>query len=129
MFSERAKEVVRGVTREIREAGTWKEERLIASPQGVEILVNGRKVLNFCANNYLGLSSHPEVLAAAKRSLDERGYGMSSVRFICGTQDQHRALERKLAQFFCFEDVQLFASSFNPNDAAFHPLFNYTILL
>jgi glycine C-acetyltransferase len=124
MFSERAKEVVRGVTREIREAGTWKEERLIASPQGVEILVNGRKVLNFCANNYLGLSSHPEVLAAAKHALDEYGYGMSSVRFICGTQDQHRKLEKKLAEFFGFEDVILFGSCFDANGGIFEALFN-----
>ncbi len=123
MFSERAKEVVRGVTREIREAGTWKEERLIASPQGVEILVSGRKVLNFCANNYLGLSSHPEVLAAAKRALDEYGYGMSSVRFICGTQDQHRKLEKKLAEFFGFEDVILFGSCFDANGGIFEALF------
>ncbi len=123
MFSERAKEVVRGVTREIREAGTWKEERLIASPQGVEILVSGRKVLNFCANNYLGLSSHPEVLAAAKRALDEYGYGMSSVRFICGTQDQHRKLEKKLAEFFGFEEVILFGSCFDANGGIFEALF------
>jgi glycine C-acetyltransferase len=124
MFSERAKDVVRGVTREIKEAGTWKEERLIASPQGVEILVNGRKVLNFCANNYLGLSSHPEVLAAAKRALDEYGYGMSSVRFICGTQDQHRNLEKKLAEFFGFEDAILFGSCFDANGGIFEALFN-----
>jgi glycine C-acetyltransferase len=124
MFSERAKDVVRGVTREIKEAGTWKEERLIASPQGVEILVNGRKVLNFCANNYLGLSSHPEVLAAAKRALDEYGYGMSSVRFICGTQDQHRTLEKKLAEFFGFEDAILFGSCFDVNGGIFEALFN-----
>jgi glycine C-acetyltransferase len=123
MFSERAKEVVRGVTREIREAGTWKEERLIASPQGVEILVSGRKVLNFCANNYLGLSSHPEVLAAAKRALDEYGYGMSSVRFICGTQDQHRKLEKKLAEFFGFEEAILFGSCFDANGGIFEALF------
>jgi glycine C-acetyltransferase len=123
MFSERAKEAVRGVTREIKEAGTWKEERLVASPQGVEILVNGRKVLNFCANNYLGLSSHPEVLAGAKRALDEYGYGMSSVRFICGTQDQHRKLEKKLAEFFGFEDVILFGSCFDANGGIFEALF------
>ena len=84
MFSERARDVVRGVTREIKEAGTWKEERLIASPQGVEIVVNGRRVLNFCANNYLGLSSHPEVLAASKShgfgSLETRARGLSGER-------------------------------------------------
>src|SRR5262249_60897017 len=112
MFSERAKDVVRGITQEIKEAGTWKAERLIASPQGVEIVVNGRKVLNFCANNYLGLSSHPEVLAASKRALDEYGYGMSSGRFICGTQDQHPQLGKKLAGFFGFEDAPFFRACF-----------------
>src|SRR5215510_6467308 len=122
MFSERAKDVVRGITREIKEAGTWKAERLIASPQGVEIVVNGRKVLNFCANNYLGLSSHPEVLAASKRALDEYGYGMSSVRFICGTQDQHPKLENKLAEFFGFEDAILFGSCFDANGGIFEAL-------
>src|SRR5713226_6629598 len=124
MFSELAQQSVNGQIDEIKQAGTWKEERLIASPQGMEINVNGRSVLNFCANNYLGLSSHPEVLAAAKRSLDERGYGMSSVRFICGTQDQHRTLERKLAQFFGFEDVQLFGSCFDANGGVFEALLN-----
>src|SRR5262249_24486390 len=122
MFSDRAKEVVRGITREIKEAGTWKEERLIASPQGVEIVVNGRKVVNFCANNYLGLSSHPEVLAASKQPLDQYGYGMSSVRFICGTQDQHRKLEKKLAEFFGFEDSILFGSCFDANGGIFEAL-------
>ena len=122
MFSDLAQQTVKGQIDEIKKAGTWKEERLVASPQGVEIIVNGRSVLNFCANNYLGLSSHPEVLAAAKRSLDERGYGMSSVRFICGTQDQHRTLERKLAQFFGFEDVQLFGSCFDANGGVFEAL-------
>ena len=122
MFSDLAQQTVKGQIDEIKQAGTWKEERLIASPQGVEIIVNGRSVLNFCANNYLGLSSHPEVLAAAKRSLEERGYGMSSVRFICGTQDQHRTLERKLAQFFGFEDVLLFGSCFDANGGVFEAL-------
>ncbi len=108
--------------REIREAGTWKEERQIASPQGVEVVVNGRAVLNFCANNYLGLSDHPALLAAAREALDSRGYGLSSVRFICGTQDQHKALERKLADFFGFDDAILFGSCFDANGGVFEAL-------
>src|SRR6218665_1834649 len=84
---------------EIKESGLFKAERRIDSEQGAEILVNGKKVLNFCANNYLGLSSHPKVVEAAKKTIDERGYGMSSVRFICGTQDIHKELEQKLATF------------------------------
>ena len=95
-----AGEVFRAEIDAIKSAGTWKEERLIGSPQGVEIEVGGRTVLNFCANNYLGLSDHPAVLAAARRALDERGFGLSSVRFICGTQDRHRQLEQRLAAFF-----------------------------
>jgi glycine C-acetyltransferase len=119
---DKAREIYCNQLKEIRNAGTWKEERLIASHQGVEILVNGRKVLNFCANNYLGLSSHPEVLAAARRALDERGFGLSSVRFICGTQDSHRTLEKKLAQFFGFEDSILFSSCFDANGGVFEAL-------
>ncbi len=119
---DKARQVYRAQLQEIRDAGTWKEERLIASHQGVEILVNGNKVLNFCANNYLGLSSHPEMLAAARAALDERGYGLSSVRFICGTQDQHRSLEKKLAQFFGFEDAILFGSCFDANGGVFEAL-------
>jgi len=107
---------------EIRAAGTWKEERLIASPQGAEILVNGRRVLNFCSNNYLGLSSHPRLLAAARAALDDRGYGLSSVRFICGTQDRHRELEGRLAAFFGFEDAILFSSCFDANGGVFEAL-------
>lgn len=122
MFSARAQEVIRGQIRQAKEAGTWKEERLIESPQGVEIEVNGRRALNFCANNYLGLSNHPEVAAAAKRAIDERGYGLSSVRFICGTQDQHRALERRLAEFFVFDDAILFGSCFDANGGVFEVL-------
>lgn len=121
MFTK-AREIYRAQLKEIRDAGTWKEERLIASPQGVEIQVSGRTVLNFCANNYLGLSSHPEVLAAARRSLEERGYGLSSVRFICGTQDQHRTLEKKVADFFGFEDAILFGSCFDANGGVFEAL-------
>jgi glycine C-acetyltransferase len=110
----------------IREAGLWKEERLIASPQGSRILVRSDgeegEVLNFCANNYLGLSSHPEVVAAAHAALDERGYGMSSVRFICGTQDRHRELETELARFFGFEDAVLYGSCFDANGGLFETL-------
>jgi len=122
MYSARAQEVFRAVAQEVKSAGTWKEERLIASPQGVEIEVNGRRVLNFCANNYLGLSNHPEVVAAAKRAMEERGYGLSSVRFICGTQDEHRALEKRLAEFFGFEDSILFGSCFDANGGIFEAL-------
>jgi len=122
MYSARAQEVFRAVAQEVKSAGTWKEERLIASPQGVEIEVNGRRVLNFCANNYLGLSNHPEVVAAAKRAMEERGYGLSSVRFICGTQDQHWALEKRLAEFFGFEDSILFGSCFDANGGIFEAL-------
>ncbi|HEY6106619.1 MAG TPA: aminotransferase class I/II-fold pyridoxal phosphate-dependent enzyme, partial [Anaeromyxobacteraceae bacterium] len=119
---EEARAVFRRQLDEIRAAGTWKEERLIASPQGAEILVNGRRVLNFCANNYLGLSSHPRLLQAARAALDERGYGLSSVRFICGTQDRHRELERRLAAFFGFEDAILFSSCFDANGGVFEAL-------
>jgi glycine C-acetyltransferase len=121
MFGK-AREVYRAQLDEIRAAGTWKEERLIASPQGVEIEVAGKRVLNFCANNYLGLSSHPEALEAARRALDERGYGLSSVRFICGTQDGHRTLERRLASFFAFDDAILFSSCFDANGGVFEAL-------
>ncbi|HEY3449371.1 MAG TPA: glycine C-acetyltransferase [Myxococcales bacterium] len=118
----KARDIYRATLKEIRDAGTWKEERLIASHQGVEIQVGGKKVLNFCANNYLGLSSHPDVLAAARKALDERGYGMSSVRFICGTQDTHRELEKKLAGFFGYEDSILFSSCFDANGGVFEAL-------
>jgi len=107
---------------EIKASGAFKEERLIESPQGAEIRVGGRTVLNFCANNYLGLSSHPKVLAAAREALGERGYGLSSVRFICGTQDRHRELERRLANFFRFEDAILFSSCFDANGGVFEAL-------
>jgi glycine C-acetyltransferase len=119
---EETRAVFRRQLEEIRAAGTWKEERLIASPQGAEILVNGKRLLNFCANNYLGLSSHPRLLAAARAALDERGYGLSSVRFICGTQDRHRELEKRLAAFFGFEDTILFPSCFDANGGVFEAL-------
>jgi glycine C-acetyltransferase len=109
---------------EIREAGLFKNERVITSPQGAEIEVNGKKVLNFCANNYLGLSSHPKVLEAAKKYIDFRGYGMSSVRFICGTQDIHKELERKISAFLGTEDTILYAAAFDANGGVFEPLFS-----
>src|SRR3954467_2319446 len=109
---------------EIKTSGLYKNERIIQSPQGAEITVNGRTVLNFCANNYLGLSSHPKVLEAAKKYIDHRGYGMSSVRFICGTQDIHKELEKKIAEFLGTEDTILYAAAFDANGGVFEPLFN-----
>lgn len=108
----------------IEENGLFKKERIITSPQGPEIMIStGEKVLNFCANNYLGLSSHPEVIQAAKDALDTHGFGMSSVRFICGTQDIHKALERKIAEFYGTEDTILYAAAFDANGGVFEPLF------
>lgn len=107
----------------IQEAGLFKRERIITSPQGAEITVNGKTVLNFCANNYLGLSSHPRVVEAAKRATDSHGFGMSSVRFICGTQDIHKELEQKLADFLGTEDTILYAAAFDANGGVFEPLF------
>ncbi len=109
---------------EIKTAGLFKKERIITSEQGAEIIVNGHTVLNFCANNYLGLSSHPKVLEAAKKYIDYRGYGMSSVRFICGTQDIHKELEKKLSDFLGTEDTILYAAAFDANGGVFEPLFN-----
>src|SRR3954463_16685541 len=108
---------------EIEAAGLFKKERIISSEQGAEIIVNGKTVLNFCANNYLGLSSHPKVVAAAKKYIDVRGYGMSSVRFICGTQDIHKELEKKIADFLGTEDTILYAAAFDANGGVFEPLF------
>ncbi len=107
---------------EIKDAGLYKAERIIESEQGPEILVNGKKVLNFCANNYLGLSSHPKVIEAAHRTIDNRGYGMSSVRFICGTQDIHKELETKLSAFLGAEDTILYVACFDANGGVFEPL-------
>jgi glycine C-acetyltransferase len=106
----------------IEENGIFKKERIITSPQGAEITVNGKTVLNFCANNYLGLSSHPEVVQAAKDTLDSHGFGMSSVRFICGTQDIHKTLEKKIADFYGTEDTILYAAAFDANGGVFEPL-------
>lgn len=108
---------------EIREAGLYKNERIIISPQGAEIELNtGQKVLNFCANNYLGLSNNAELVQAAKTALDDHGYGMSSVRFICGTTDLHKELEKKIASFFHTEDTILYAACFDANGGVFEPL-------
>jgi glycine C-acetyltransferase len=108
----------------IKGEGLYKDERVIKTPQGVEIEVEGgEKVLNFCANNYLGLSGHPKLIEAAHRTLDERGYGMSSVRFICGTQDIHKELERKVSDFLHTEDTLLYAACFDANGGVFEPLF------
>ncbi|MEO6583354.1 MAG: glycine C-acetyltransferase [Ferruginibacter sp.] len=108
---------------EIKASGLFKNERVIGSAQGPEILVNGKTVLNFCANNYLGLSAHPDVVAAAKDYIDKRGYGLSSVRFICGTQDIHKELEQKLSAFLGTEDTILYAAAFDANGGVFEPLF------
>ncbi len=107
---------------EIKEAGLYKNERVITTEQGAQITANGKDVLNFCANNYLGLSSHPKVIEAAHKAIDHRGYGMSSVRFICGTQDIHKELERKLSEFLGTEDTILYAAAFDANGGVFEPL-------
>jgi glycine C-acetyltransferase len=109
---------------EIKSAGLYKQERIISSPQGAEITANGKKVLNFCANNYLGLSSHPAVIEAAKKTIESHGYGMSSVRFICGTQDIHKELEEKISKFLETEETILYAAAFDANGGVFEPLLN-----
>lgn len=108
---------------EIKDAGLIKKERVITSEQGAKITVNGKTVLNFCANNYLGLSSHPKVIKAAKKYIDKRGYGLSSVRFICGTQDIHKELEKKISDFLGTEDTILYVAAFDANGGVFEPLF------
>jgi glycine C-acetyltransferase len=118
-FVHRIKEELRS----IEDAGLFKRERVITSEQGPEITVNGKTVLNFCANNYLGLSSHPKVIQAAHEAIDSHGYGMSSVRFICGTQDIHKTLEKKIAGFLGTEDTILYAAAFDANGGVFEPLF------
>ncbi len=107
---------------ELENSGIYKKERIIESEQGAEIMVNGKKVLNFCANNYLGLSSHPKVIEAAHKTVDGRGYGMSSVRFICGTQDIHKELEQKISKFVGAEDTILYVACFDANGGVFEPL-------
>jgi glycine C-acetyltransferase len=122
MYSE-FKQHLTGIIDEIRENGLYKNERIILSPQGAEIELNtGHKVLNFCANNYLGLSNSRELIDAAKASMDDHGYGMSSVRFICGTTDLHKALESRIAEFFGTEDTILYAACFDANGGIFEPL-------
>ena len=117
------KEYLQNELQTIEDNGIFKKERIITSPQGAEITIStGEKVLNFCANNYLGLSSHPEVVQAAKDALDSHGFGMSSVRFICGTQDIHKTLEKKIAEFYGTEDTILYAAAFDANGGVFEPL-------
>ena len=117
-----AKSVYAAQLAEIEAAGLWKHERLITSPQAAHIQTNGKEVINFCANNYLGLSSHPRVIAAAQRALEERGYGLSSVRFICGTQDRHKQLEADVSKFLGTEDTILYGSCFDANGGLFETL-------
>jgi glycine C-acetyltransferase len=111
--------------KQIHEAGLYKKERIIVSPQGADIKLNdGKEVINFCSNNYLGLSSHPRIIESAKKSLDTHGFGMSSVRFICGTQDIHKNLEARISEFYGTEDTILYAAAFDANGGVFEPLFN-----
>jgi glycine C-acetyltransferase len=120
---EQMKPVIEAELQKIKDAGLWKGERVLTSPQGPEVtLADGRRVLVFCANNYLGLSSHPKVLEAAHQALDSRGHGLSSVRFICGTQDIHVALEKRIAEFVGAEDAILYAACFDANGGVFEPL-------
>ena len=121
---EKMQSYLRGELESIREAGLYKEERIITTPQKVAIgLTGGKEVLNFCANNYLGLSSHPDIVGAARRALDDHGFGMSSVRFICGTQDVHKELEARISEFFGTDDTILYAACFDANGGVFEPLF------
>ncbi len=119
---DKARAHYQGILDEIREAGLWKEERIIESPQSSKIQVGKSSVVNFCANNYLGLSSHPEVMRAAAEALQARGYGMSSVRFICGTQDAHKELEAKISAFLGMEDTILYTSCFDANGGLFETI-------
>jgi len=116
---DKAKQHYAAMLAEIRDAGLWKHERILESQQSSHIQVGGREVVNFCANNYLGLSSHPEVMAAARRALDDRGYGLSSVRFICGTQDRHKELEAAVSTFLGTDDTILYSSCFDANGGLF----------
>jgi len=118
------KEKLKSELSEIKEAGLYKEERVITTPQGAEIKTSdGNEVINFCANNYLGLSAHPKVIRAAKETIDSHGFGLSSVRFICGTQDIHKLLEKKISDFLAMEDTILYAAAFDANGGVFEPLF------
>ena len=117
------KEYLSNLLAEITEAGLYKQERIIESPQSAAIEVKGKEVLNFCANNYLGLSNHPRLIEGAKKMMDKRGFGMSSVRFICGTQDAHKELEKAISEYFKTEDTILYAACFDANGGVFEPLF------
>ncbi len=124
MYSDQFKQYLQSSLEEIKKSGLYKDERIITSPQGPEITLNtGQKVLNFCANNYLGLADNPDVIEASKKMMDFRGYGMASVRFICGTQDKHKELEQKLADFYQTGDTILYAAAFDANGGVFEPLF------
>src|SRR5688572_7888435 len=123
MYGNKIKSHLQDELTAIKEAGLYKEERIIISPQDAVIKIStGEEVINFCANNYLGLSSHPDVIQAAKDAMDTHGFGMSSVRFICGTQDIHKTLEKKIAEFYGTEDTILYAAAFDANGGAFEPL-------
>jgi glycine C-acetyltransferase len=124
MYPENFKQQLSAELETIKSEGLYKTERIISTPQGARIIANGKEVLNFCANNYLGLSSHPEVIAAAKEGIDKYGFGMSSVRFICGTQDIHKELEKKISEFLGTEDTILYAAAFDANGGVFEPLLN-----
>ena len=124
MYSDKFKKYLQDTLQDIEASGLFKHERIITSPQGAEITLNtGQKVLNFCANNYLGLADNPQVIEASKRMMDVRGYGMASVRFICGTQDKHKELEKKLAEYYQTDDTILYAAAFDANGGVFEPLF------
>ncbi|MFV0140512.1 glycine C-acetyltransferase [Empedobacter falsenii] len=124
MYSDKFQNYLQSQLNDLEEQGLFKKERIIASPQSAEItLENGQTLLNFCANNYLGLSDHKDVISASQKMLDDRGYGMSSVRFICGTQDVHKQLEKKIADFLGMEDTILYAAAFDANGGVFEPLF------
>lgn len=124
MYSDKFQNYLQTQLNDLEEQGLFKKERIIASPQSAEItLENGKTLLNFCANNYLGLSDNEDVISASQKMLDERGYGMSSVRFICGTQDVHKQLEKKIANFLGMEDTILYAAAFDANGGVFEPLF------
>ena len=124
MYSDKFKKHLQDTLKDIEASGLFKHERIITSPQGAEITLDtGQKVLNFCANNYLGLADNPEVIKASQKMMDLRGYGMASVRFICGTQDRHKELEQKIAEFYQTEDTILYAAAFDANGGVFEPLF------
>ena len=122
---ETLKPVLTQELQDIKDAGLYKNERVIVTPQSADIAVTGgQEVINFCANNYLGLSNHPVVLEAAKKAIDTHGFGLSSVRFICGTQDIHKELEQKISEFLGTEDTILYAAAFDANGGVFEPLFD-----